>query len=101
MHNNTKYIDGKVLILQQKQPNRQSLISNLQKITIKTVKSNMKRIFIIALSLLTLVLNANAKIHTIGEMKLYDNLQEEVDEIVIVDLEDLDKMKTLLTILKI
>lgn len=31
MHNNTKYIDGKVLILQQKQPNRQSLISNLQK----------------------------------------------------------------------
>ena len=31
MNNNTKYIDGKVLILQQKQPNRQSLISNLQK----------------------------------------------------------------------
>lgn len=25
MHNNTKYIDGKVLILQQKQPYRQSL----------------------------------------------------------------------------
>jgi metallo-beta-lactamase family protein len=29
----------------------------------------------------------------IAEMKLYDNLQEEVDEIVIVDLEDLDKIK--------
>lgn len=53
MHNNTKYIDGKVLILQQKQPNRQSLISNLQKITIMTVKSNIKRILIIALALLT------------------------------------------------
>ena len=80
MHNNTKYIDGIVLILQQKQPNRQSLISNLQKITIMTVKSNMKRIFIMALSLLTLVLNANAKIHTIGDSTMADYDQSEPDQ---------------------
>lgn len=29
MHNNTKHIDGNILLLQQKRPNRLSKISNL------------------------------------------------------------------------
>ena len=29
MHDNTKHIDGSILLLQQKQPNRQSQIINL------------------------------------------------------------------------
>ena len=40
----------------------------------------MKRIFIMALSLLTLVLNANAKIHTIGDSTMADYDQSEPDQ---------------------
>ena len=45
-----------------------------------TAESNMKRIFIIALALLTLVLNANAKIHTIGDSSMADYDQSEPDQ---------------------
>lgn len=45
-----------------------------------TIESNMKRIFIIALALLTLVLNVNAKIHTIGDSTMADYDQSEPDQ---------------------
>ena len=61
MHDRTKHIDGNILLLQQEQPNRLSQISNLQTIIIMTAESNMKRIFIIALALLTLVLNKEVR----------------------------------------
>ena len=43
-------------------------------------ESNMKRILIIALALLTLVLNASAKIHTIGDSTMADYDQAEPDQ---------------------
>ena len=43
-------------------------------------ESNMKRILIIALALLTLVLNASAKIHTIGDSTMADYNQNEPDQ---------------------
>lgn len=45
-----------------------------------TYESNMKRILIIALALLTLVLNASAKIHTIGDSTMADYNQNEPDQ---------------------
>ena len=43
-------------------------------------ESNMKRILIIALALLPLVLNASAKIHTIGDSTMADYNQNEPDQ---------------------
>ena len=43
-------------------------------------ESNMKRILIIALALLTLLLNASAKIHTIGDSTMADYDQAEPDQ---------------------
>ena len=45
-----------------------------------TIKSNIKRILVIALALLTMVLNVNAKIHTIGDSTMADYDQNEPDQ---------------------